>query len=223
MDHQRDLTKKWLETHKFSNYFINIFEHWTYQELINIINFHALSNLQETKLEKARFLYHINIIKDEPYKYFNIENYTKSDDFTDQKDKTENEDEDEFSPEISFNPKKACKDIITFLVSYEELEVVHCGPDPITKYKTAFEKGVSMDEWYDIKYKGKYLFHVECVKFGGGFISTPWRTLQYKYERYEYLNEDNWGFTKWPKTQRKLYDFKGKTFDDINKIIDFLQ
>ena len=128
-------------------------------------------------------------------------------------------------PEISYDPSIASEQVAKFLDSYGELEIIrksHNITASDTIDKEVFTSTTTEDTWYDVKCKGAFLFHIECVKFGGGFISTPLESSQYKPDRYSILNQDNWGFYTWPGTTKKLYNIRGSSYGAINHIVDYL-
>ena len=203
MEEQRNVTEKWLKGNKFSKKFIDLFSHWTYDELTNITKNLLQFNLNLSDLEMTRLIYNIKKIKKDKEEYFKY-----LDDF---------DDDDTFEDNlyISNNPILACNEVLEYISSIDYIK--------IKKRKKSYNKYIS-DVVYDIKYDDKYLFHIEQVKFGGGFIITPKKSRQYKPDMYHYLKNENWGFKNIDEEEssRKIYDFKGKTLNEINSIIDFL-
>jgi len=192
------LTKKWLIKHKFSKELRNLFKHWTYDELKNIdISYYSfVGNPEITSLEKLRFLYRLNYLKENQDDYYD-------DDSFDDTDSVSSGDNNDFY--LISSPQEK---IESFLNSIEGIEC--------QKYFDDNQKSVF--------YKGDLIFSITEK----GFIKTPIKSkcTPEIWERHKILldSASEWGFEKVPRSKyRLLYDYKNKTLDDINKIVDFIK
>ncbi len=192
------LTKKWLQKHKFSKDLQKIFDYWTYDELINVdITYYSfIENKEISSIEISRFLYRLNYLKE------NHQDYYDDDSFNDTYS-VSSEDNKDFC--LTGSPQEKIENFLN------SIEGVECQKFFVDNQKSVF-------------YKGKLIFYITEE----GFIKTPIKSkcTHEIWERHKILfnSASQWGFQKVPRSKYRLfYDYKNKTLDDINKIVDFIK